>query len=762
MLSIRSKPEVAAEFAAIGDAGWNLERENNALWWCNYQNNPKGEKHGPCEDDEEVLRTAHVLYEQTVKDHVSSVVSTPEVEAEARPRTDEDAATAALRHKREDDELGLFNKYFDELKTDGHTVTTYPESPAGYADLYSPDALVFYRFRCTPDAALLKEALAELAAARDHIQPVARAVLVSCCIDDIEALRNAAIEAGAVEVSFSTNSGVLTVTAKASEPEGTPMPPADAPAPAVVDSDDDGQKFLVSEILIKKIVVDPALQSRVEGTSEEKIEEYTEAILHGAVFPPVRLFYDGHQYILSRGFHRVPAHQRAGKELISCEVKPGGRREALLDSLASNTQHGLPRSRADKRMVVTKLLSDPEWAQWSDGAIAKHAQVSQSFVSTMRRELTSQNILSEQPTARIGRDGVVRDTANIGREQKEEPPPAAEPAEPEESADGQGEMASGVETERTDEALLAVLKFRSPEGVDTDELLREGYALDQIQRLVSEFRVERLVTGKCYYVWTVGDIGDEVRGRGVVSPQTFSQLGVKTSDLAEAERRGVVARRADGWYVLPKGAPASEQAAPTQARPSPEGPAEIADDIRRNREEPPAAAAPPAKTLDDLKAALKKHRKLSRLELEEMGFSSSLINSAVASKAVTQPETGIFALRPSVEELLKGRDLRIDYIMMGEMPGQATVQVCIGDDIEDTLMEVIDFSQLRPFPDSVMEMIARQAGKKGTPARAAASKAPAAKPAARKAAAKKPAAKKAAKKTAAKKSAGKRPAAARR
>jgi hypothetical protein len=105
----------------------------------------------------------------------------------------------------------------------------------------------------------------------------------------------------------------------------------------------------------------------------------------GLRFPAIVLFSDGQRYTLADGFHRVLAAREAGLTEFPAEVRSGNERDALLYSLAANAGHGLPRSNADKRKAVSLLLADPEWSTWSDGAIARHCQVSQVFVSKMRK-----------------------------------------------------------------------------------------------------------------------------------------------------------------------------------------------------------------------------------------------------------------------------------------------------------------------------------------------------------------------------------------
>ena len=78
-------------------------------------------------------------------------------------------------------------------------------------------------------------------------------------------------------------------------------------------------------------------------------------------------------------------------ELIKIRVFSDVRseRDALLFSISSNGAHGLPRTNADKRKAVTLLLADAEWSQWSDSEIARHCQVSQSFVTGLRRSASN-------------------------------------------------------------------------------------------------------------------------------------------------------------------------------------------------------------------------------------------------------------------------------------------------------------------------------------------------------------------------------------
>jgi uncharacterized ParB-like nuclease family protein len=135
---------------------------------------------------------------------------------------------------------------------------------------------------------------------------------------------------------------------------------------------------------IGALVMDERLQSRTE-INEGTVSEYAEAILEGADFPPVLVCFDGINYYLTDGYHRLLAHKRAEKVSILCNVVQGTLRDAVFHSTGVNTAHGMRRTYADKRKAVMTLLDDFEWEGMSNGQIAKHCHVSPTFVSDLRK-----------------------------------------------------------------------------------------------------------------------------------------------------------------------------------------------------------------------------------------------------------------------------------------------------------------------------------------------------------------------------------------
>jgi len=62
---------------------------------------------------------------------------------------------------------------------------------------------------------------------------------------------------------------------------------------------------------------------RHKNLIEENVIEYQARFSNGESFPPVYVHFDGSDYFMQDGFHRVEAARREGLEEIDCEVEPG-------------------------------------------------------------------------------------------------------------------------------------------------------------------------------------------------------------------------------------------------------------------------------------------------------------------------------------------------------------------------------------------------------------------------------------------------------
>jgi hypothetical protein len=161
-------------------------------------------------------------------------------------------------------------------------------------------------------------------------------------------------------------------------------------------------------------------QLRLDGGTQPRaamnfvtIGEYAEAMQQGVRFPPVTVFYDGTDYWLADGFHRVKATEQAGLGDIDADVRQGTQRDAILFSVGANAAHGMRRTNEDKRRAVMTLLSDAEWQSWPDGKIAQACGVSREYVVRMRPSCDQ----SQDRVVTVERNGTTytMNTANIGR-----------------------------------------------------------------------------------------------------------------------------------------------------------------------------------------------------------------------------------------------------------------------------------------------------------------------------------------------------------
>jgi len=173
-------------------------------------------------------------------------------------------------------------------------------------------------------------------------------------------------------------------------------------------------KSHVEEVQIERIRLDGGTQPRA-SIDNDVVDEYRERMEDGDEFPPVVVFYDGSDYWLGDGFHRVYAGKRAGFKKISADVRQGTQRDAILYSVGANVSHGMRRLNADKRRCVERLLGDDEWVAWSDRVIADKCGVSHEFVRGIRTSsLSTVDSDTRQYTTKHGTVATMN-TAGIGK-----------------------------------------------------------------------------------------------------------------------------------------------------------------------------------------------------------------------------------------------------------------------------------------------------------------------------------------------------------
>jgi len=179
-------------------------------------------------------------------------------------------------------------------------------------------------------------------------------------------------------------------------------------------------------IQIGKIRTDGGTQMRV-ALNTDTVDDYADLIYtqpglsSGWPFDkPIVVYYDGENYWLADGFHRLAAvrkiHKNNDSILIPADIRAGIRRDAILYAAGANSNHGLRRTNADKRRTVETLLGDAEWAQWSDQEISRRCAVDPKTVGNIRREMQPSMEIPEMGARTVQRGGQTyqQNTANIG------------------------------------------------------------------------------------------------------------------------------------------------------------------------------------------------------------------------------------------------------------------------------------------------------------------------------------------------------------
>jgi hypothetical protein len=122
------------------------------------------------------------------------------------------------------------------------------------------------------------------------------------------------------------------------------------------------------------------------GLTEEAVKSYEQAYKAGKALPALEVFEVNGELIVVDGFHRLEAARRAGVETLPVEiVGKGTMAEAEWAALGKNHNHGVRRTREDKRKAVQMALANTAAAKLTNRSLAKYLEVSHTFVANERK-----------------------------------------------------------------------------------------------------------------------------------------------------------------------------------------------------------------------------------------------------------------------------------------------------------------------------------------------------------------------------------------
>jgi len=231
------------------------------------------------------------------------------------------------------------------------------------------------------------------------------------------------------------------------------------------------------ELRMDLIRVDQEIQVRVGGLNQEAVQAYTAILENDGDLPPVTVYQEPHDdgYWLADGFHRYQAHINAGKVNIMAFVMNGSREEALDYAESANLEHGLALSNEDKKNILHRRLSrEHEWAQWSNGALARVLGVSSMTIKRWIDDFATITNVRVDRSVTIGADGRVRNTDEIGMVPRNRSTSAKT------EADSDTMLVNGVEVQKRD----TPVRYENGQPVigtgKTENALPPGYSIASI------------------------------------------------------------------------------------------------------------------------------------------------------------------------------------------------------------------------------------------------------------------------------------------
>lgn len=744
--------EDAAIFSLLAADGWKIEVEEGGeseagqyVW--RIKTSASDEIHGPFESDEEVIRAAHELYKQSTKGKPAHSNDTPPPEK------------AAETHKLDADEQDLLDDVFKFLEAHGASPRRSVQCGRWVADIVTVEAVYNVRYSLTPETLppIVRET-ADCCNEVDENQTLDAVIVTSDC-EGLEALKDIGDERTVYVVTLEELS------------DRFDEPPAPVAGESLFPSDDiSGAGVLVQQMLPSRLSTHPSLLMRANGLDPDHVAELEAGYRAGRTYPPADIFFDGEHHWVADGNHRAAGAAKAGAPL-DVHIHKGTLRDAILFALRANTEHGLKLTNDDKRLKAVTILCDPDWFKESDSRLAEIANVTQPFISGVRRDLArlipelqtveaeglkllqddasfashlnlaeglvrvvrrlpeaelerlTQNVLGDDGRRR-GTDGVVRTVqAKTAGEEQEASLFTAEEA----SATPEAEASA-----KTDENAAAAPAAPAATAVDVDESGADVAVID-----------EDISTPLTAAGWELVRADDR---EGVKFYAKNSRLNLVTGMYGTSKEACDEARRKQLEYEAQQ----TKTAGP---------------------EPPPPFDAHFGVTMKNAGWELHRegrrfHATNKKLQMATILFDTAqqVIDDAVQQqdryerdekeKVQKQAEE---EKRQAAENLLKDRDLTVTYTFMKELPGEVTVAVRLDEDAEGMEMETLDISKVRPFPEAVLEMITNQVSRPARKHKASATAPSAAKIAAsKKSPAKKPEVTRT--KTMSKKTAGKQPA----
>lgn len=208
-------------------------------------------------------------------------------------------------------------------------------------------------------------------------------------------------------------------------------------------------KRTLKDVSMKDIRIDGGTQSR-EQIDPHWVSEIVDNIKNDVVYPAIKTRFDGVHHWLTDGFHRYHAYIQLGMKQVEVSYLPGSVADARRDSYGANSDHGKPRTRADKRKAVLNAIADPDIQDKTNRELALICNVSHTFVNQIKEAEEKKNKKSDVEKQQTGAN--TGENPNKKDEQVETFPPETQVVA---SSPQSGEAPDAAEIEANERALQA-------------------------------------------------------------------------------------------------------------------------------------------------------------------------------------------------------------------------------------------------------------------------------------------------------------------
>lgn len=172
---------------------------------------------------------------------------------------------------------------------------------------------------------------------------------------------------------------------------------------------------MIQTLKIADIRAERDMQPRCK-MDDETVKDYAENFDE---LPPVEVAYDGTDYWLWEGWHRLDGAIEAGKDEIEANVEEGTRDDAAWWALTANAKNGLRRTNEDKHRAVELALRHKWGQEMSTSDIAKHCRVTRQFAAAVRKELEKDGSVPEKESPKGKAAKALADPANEGKSHRQ-------------------------------------------------------------------------------------------------------------------------------------------------------------------------------------------------------------------------------------------------------------------------------------------------------------------------------------------------------